>query len=295
MRFRRGNTDLRDLRVYASGEEKSLCSSSSDEKWEHVVGGWKDLSHVNAIPATWAEFKNDLSASFKSWRVAPLLPLTSVSLLLTSYIPNPWWWLGLPAFLFSVGWVGSERIWYLRIYRNEGIAPRELWRMTWAFFWRFVRLGLLTAIVWSPVLFLAFRNIANDPENAETAFSTPTVWIPFAILTVVTDFALTFVTPALAFSTRRVPEAVRLGFRMLRDHWPRTAWYALVPPLAVVIMFRVAEPTALSLWGRVAVSAGSTLLNLWFKGATAAFYLRRVEVGSQGAAFVHDSESLASR
>ena len=249
---------------------------------------------MDANPATWVEFRNDLSTSLKAWRVAPLLPLASVALYSMSYIPTPLWWLSVPILLFSVGWVGSERIWYLRIYRNEGINPRELWRMTWAFLGRFIILGLLTAIVWSPVLFLAFLNVWNDPENTERAFSTPTVWVASAMLTVVIDFALTFVTPALAFSTRRVGEAVRLGFRMLREHWPRTAWYALVPPLAVVIMLRAAEPTALSLWGRIAVSAGSTLLNLWFKGATAAFYLRRVEVGSQGAAFVKDG-SVASR
>jgi hypothetical protein len=193
-----------------------------------------------------------------------------------------------------MGWVGSERIWYLRIFRNEPITARELWRMTWAFFWRFVRLGLLTAIVSSPVLLLAFYNIANDPEQAKEAFSSPAVWITSAILTMVIDFALTFVTPALAFSTKRVREAFRLGFRMLRDHWPQTAWYALAPPLAVALMFRVTEPSSLSFGGRIAVSAGSTLLNLWFKGATAAFYLRRVPVGSQGAAFAKDEDEVAA-
>ncbi len=35
----------------------------------------------------------------------------------------------------------------------------------------------------------------------------------------------------------------------------------------------------------LAASAGAGLLNLWFKGAAAAFYLRRVEVGNEGAAF----------
>lgn len=255
------------------------------------MSGRKDYGDVNRTPATWAEFKGDLRASLRVWGAAPLLPLTSVALFLTSYIPEPWWWLGLPAFLFAVGWVGSERIWYLRIYRNEGTTPRELWRMTWAFFWRFVRLGLLAAIVWSPLLILAFRNIANDPDKAESAFTTPSVWIASAVLTLVIDFALTFVAPALAFSTRRVREALRLGVRMLRDQWPRTAWYALVPPLAVVLMLRVTGAPSLDLPARIAVSIGSTLLNLWFKGATAAFYLRRVEIGSEGAAFSQDAQS----
>ena len=240
---------------------------------------------MDAARATWDEFTGDLWASLRAWMVAPLMPLASVALFLTSYIPDPWWWIALPAFFFAMGWFGTERVWYLRIYRGEPVTPKELWRLTWGFFGRFVRLGVLTAIAWSPVLILAFRGIANDPGRADKVFSTPLVWVTAAILTLVIDFALTFVTPALAFSTKQVSQALRLGIGMLRDHWPQTAWYALVPPLAVVLMFRVSEPSSLSLAGRMAVSAGSALLNLWFKGATTGFYLRRVKVGSEGAAF----------
>lgn len=259
------------------------------------MSGRRDSRDVDATPATWAEFKGDLRASLKAWGAAPLLPLISVALLMTSYLPDAWWWLALPALLVSVGWFGSERVWYLRIYRHAAISPRELWRMTRAFFWRFLRLGLLAAIVWSPVLILAFRQGADDPESAEKAFSTPAVWVTSALLTLVIDFVLTFVTPALAFSTRRVREALRLGLRMLRDNWPGTAWYALVPPLAVVMMLRVTGPSSLSVAGRIAVSAGSTLLYVSFKGATAAFYLRRVEVGSDGAAFIREAEGSERR
>jgi hypothetical protein len=106
-----------------------------------------------------------------------------------------------------------------------------------------------------------------------------------SVATVVIDLALTFATPALAFSTRTATEALRMGLRMLRDHWPRTAWYALMPPLAVVVLLRVAQAQETS---RVVVilSVFGALLNLWFKGATAAFYLRNVEVGNTGAAFL---------
>lgn len=186
--------------------------------------------------------------------------------------------------------MGAERIWYLRLFRGEKITARELWRMTWAFFGRFAVLGLLFAIAWSPVLILGFRSHANDPDSAEKIFSTPAMWAASALLTIAIDFALTFVTPALAFSTRSVRGALRLGFRMLRQHWPRTAWYALVPPLAVVMMLRITEPTSVGVSG-IAVSTGSALLNLWFKGATAAFYLRRVPVGSDGAAFAPQTEA----
>ena len=249
---------------------------------------------VDAAPATWDEFKGDLRASLRAWMVAPLLPLTSVALFLPSYIPDPWWWIALPTLLFAMGWFGTERVWYLRIYRGQPVSPKELWRLTCAFFWRFVRLGFLTAIIWSPVPILAFQNMGNDPDRAKEAFSTPVVWITSAILTIVIDFALTFVTPALAFSTKRIGEALRLGIDMLRNHWPQTAWYALVPPLAVVLMVRVTAPSSLSLIGRIAVSVGSTLLNLWFKGATASFFLRRVQVGSQGAAFGEEDQFPAT-
>ncbi len=237
---------------------------------------------------TWGEFKGDLRASLRAWASAPLLPVISVGLYLMVYIPDPWWWLALPAVLFAVGWLGTERIWYLRIYRDEPVTPGELQRLTRAFFGRFMRLGLVAALLWAPLLILAIRNA--DPEQAEEAFTTPAMWIASAVLSVIIDFTLTFVTPALAFSTKRVGQALRLGLGMLRDHWPRTAWYAIVPPLAVLLMFRIAEPSSVGIVPRLLIAAGSALLNLWFKGATAAFYLRRVDVGPQGAAFDTDTE-----
>ncbi len=243
---------------------------------------------MDTAPGTWDEFRGDLRASLRAWRISPLLPVASALLFLASYVLEPWWWAVLPVLLFIVGWMGTERIWYLRIYRGEPIKPKELWRFSWAFFWRFVRLGVIAAIVWSPAFILAVREVGNDPERAQEAFTKPVVWLTSAALIVATDFVLTFVTPALAFTTRRVREALRLGLRMLSDHWPNTAWYALVPPLAVVLMLRVTEPSSLGLEGRMLVSIGSTLLNLWFKGATAAFYLRRTAVGNQGAAFKQD-------
>src|SRR3712207_9312976 len=103
----------------------------------------EEPTRVDVTAATWAEFKADLRSSLKAWRVAPLLPLISVPLFSTSYIPEQSWWLGLPVLLLMIGWVGSERIWYLRIYRGEAISPGELWRMTRAFFGRFAILGLL--------------------------------------------------------------------------------------------------------------------------------------------------------
>ncbi len=243
---------------------------------------------MSATAMTWGEFKGDLRASLRAWASAPLLPVISVLLYLTVYIPKPWWWLSLPVVLFGVGWLGTERIWYLRIYRNEEITADELQLLTRAFFGRFMRLGLLAVLVWVPLFIVAIQNA--DPERAEGIFTTPAMWIASAVLGVAFDFTLTFVTPALAFTTRRVRHALRLGVGMLREHWPRTGWYAVVPPLAVLLMLRIAEPASLGIIPRLLIAAGSALLNLLFKGATAAFYLRRVDVGPQGAAFETDTE-----
>lgn len=247
---------------------------------------------MDTAPATWDEFKGDLGASVRAWRVAPLLPLASIAFFLATYLPEPWWQVTLPLGVFAIGWFGTERIWYLRIYRGETIVARELWRLTWAFFGRFLCLGLVAGIVWSPVVILAGTTgtTGSDPARHDEVFSSPSVLLMMALLTLVIDFGLTFVTPALAFSTRKVSEAFGIGFRMLRAHWPRTAWYALVPPLAVVLMFRATAPGSLGTAGMIAATTASGLLNLCFKGATVAFYLRRVETGSDGAAFAPKEE-----
>lgn len=243
--------------------------------------------------STWTEFKADLGASLKAWRVAPLLPLISVGLALTPHIPQPWWWLALPVLLLAIGWLGSERIWYLRIFRDEAISSRELWRMTRAFFGRFVRLGLVAAVAFVPVMVVGLPRLLDEPENTDVLANGPP-FVAMAVAMFVVYFALTFVTPALSFSTRRVRSALRLGFRMLREHWPRTAWYAFVPALVVLVTFRVSGSASFGVPGQIALSAVAALFNVWFKGATVAFYLRRVEVSSEGAAFVPDERAYES-
>src|SRR6266436_2100774 len=63
-------------------------------------------------------------------------------------------------------------------------------------------------------------------------------WFPltFCVLVVPMDFALTFVTPALAYTTRSAARGRGIGFAMIRQTWPRCAFYVLCPPLAVNIL-----------------------------------------------------------
>jgi hypothetical protein len=96
---------------------------------------------------------------------------------------------------------------------------------------------------------------------------------------------MTFVTPALAFSTRQVSEALSIGWRTLWDGWPATAPYAVVAPLVLIGVGQVFSRT-LGAGGSIGLTLLGLLLALLFKGSTAAYYLREHDVGDDGAAFI---------
>ena len=116
-----------------------------------------------------------------------------------------------------------------------------------------------------------------------------------AVVPLTIDFMLTFVGPTLAYSTGRVRTALREGVRMIGARWPDSAWYVFVPPLAAVLFARLAPlgllPAGLGAWGTLTRVAIGALIQLWFNGATAAFYLRVYEVGDDGAAFLGVSKN----
>ncbi len=92
------------------------------------------------------------------------------------------------------------------------------------------------------------------------------------VLLVSMDFALTFVTPALAYTTRSAVRALRIGLAMIRQTWPRCAFYVLCPPLAVNIL-SVVYPVSIP-GARLVLDVVLALAWLLAKGAIAAFYLR---------------------
>ena len=197
-------------------------------------------------------------------------------------MPESLWPIALVQLLVYAGWIGVERICYLRAVRVRGIAARELVRLTFAFAPRYATLGIVVSFVLLPLFLVGFSG-RDDPGTG---------WfIVLSLATLAIDVALTFVTPALAYSTRRTRYAISLGLRMLRSEWPSCAWYALLPPLAIAFIAQVlTQRGELSPGIALASAAITTLLNLWFKGAIAAFYLRRHEAGDDGAAFVPRSD-----
>jgi hypothetical protein len=225
-------------------------------------------------------FLDDLGKAVLLWRRAPLMPIISVLLFSALGIPSdgPWIVAGLTLEIATVGWIGVERIWYLRLARGNSLAAGEVWPLWKALFGRYARLGLAVSLTFVPVIILLVMS------NVVLVRVAGGVW------GLVFDLALTFVTPALAFTTRRVRTAARIGLRMVHDEWPSCAWYVLAPPLLVTLL----SQTVLRAYAGTALGFGAgacgTLFTLACKGATAAFYLRKRPSGENGAAFEEQAQ-----
>jgi hypothetical protein len=217
-------------------------------------------------------FGADLVAALRVWRRHPFLPLLSVLIwAVPALLPAepPWDIVSGALVVLLVGYPGTERIWYQRVFAGGALSPREIWRSVWRFFWPFLRLaiivGLLAIVVSLP--------IGLTLPKEETALV-----IVLTLFFLLVDVALTFVVPALTFSTRKVREACRIGLAMIRYEWPGSAWYTLAPPLALLVLVRAPLLSGrLGSLGRFAMAVAATLLSLAFKGAIARFYLLRTE------------------
>ena len=223
-----------------------------------------------------ATFGGDLAASLSAWRTAPALPLLTLAVAALADLADVVGLAGsviaLPALLFLAGFAGTQRIWYLRVFRGQTLERDLVWPMTWAFVGRYFVLGLLVGI---PLLVVIPLLASVHGEGARALVTVPFVFVA--------DFAGTFVTSALAFSTRHVFEAVSIGWRTLWDGWPTTAPYALVAPLVVVGLGQTLGRT-IGGAGSLAVGLLGMMFALLCKGATTAYYLRVHRVGDYGAA-----------
>lgn len=211
-------------------------------------------------------FIHDLTTCLHVWRAQPLLPFLSVvvwtaPVAIGTRNPVVVSAVALPLLLFSVGWPGTERFWYARAFVGQRTTLADAWSFTWSYFGRFLRLGLILAPL---VLLSLILLVGGNP-------------LPYVVALVAGDVAFTFVTPALAFTTRSVIEALRLGIVGLRNTWPGSAPYALFPSLTILVGVWFAVPSGVSRELAVALAAISALLNLALKGATAAFYLRVID------------------
>jgi hypothetical protein len=230
-------------------------------------------------------FLRDVEASLAVWPRQPLLPAIGLSIVAAeALLTAAGNWVLLPSICVAfvhAGWCGTERIRYLRAFRGETFQMADARGYIPAFMGRFVVLGLLAAVIILPVVMVLS---AATPGHAHL-LSGAGLWI-FAVVALLVDFALTFVTPALAYSTRRVREALRIGLRMIREQWPRSSAYVIVAPLAVQLMYRVVRPTQVRAALAVPAALVAGLIGVAFKGAIARFYLRHHDIGDDGSAFM---------
>jgi hypothetical protein len=96
------------------------------------------------------------------------------------------------------------------------------------------------------------------------------------VLFFILDVALTFVTPALTFTTSSARGAFSIGVTMLRVFWPASAPYALMPALIFILGAQAFLGPFIGAGGALVATALAGLLSLALKGATVAFYLRHL-------------------
>ena len=228
------------------------------------------------------EFFSDITFSLKAWRRAPYLPLAAPVFILISNLlfqgdepPAFMAVLALPLVIlaiFFIGWLGTERMVYVAAWRGQTLGFRELTKLTSRYIGRFFLLGIITApITVIPYLVLsASGGDVSDPGGY--------VFV-FAALFFINGVLLTFVTPALVFSTPLAIGAFRFGWNTMKRTWPRCAPYLLVAPLLPAYLAFVSidrssydDPLILT------VNVFNAVVLVLFKGATAAFYLRANEI-----------------
>lgn len=230
-------------------------------------------------------FVADCRQALRAWKAFPQLPIISAALGLGVFLPS---YLGLIVVvmsIFELGWHGTSRILYLRAFRGKPAKGSELWAMTKAYIGRFFVAGLLIGVPFAILFVIVIsQRVAHIRSGASAAFPS---WFLVATVTCgfVVDLILTFVAPALAYSTNKAREAYRIGFRMIKESWPACAVYVIIPPLAV----QIASTSGVT-GRRLPLVAGAVtfvvrMFGLMLKGAIAAFYLRRFVVPDDGAAF----------
>ena len=244
-----------------------------------------------------AEFWTDLASAARALRRQPSVPLVSVvpwllpAILIPSTSGRHSAVLRLAGFLgylaslfFLLGWYGAERVFFQRHLDGKPVTLRHLLNLVKEFMGRFFVLGLPFGIVFAAFFAAAFK--VHPPRGGPMP-----AWFPltFCVLVVPMDFALTFVTPALAYTTRSAARALGIGFAMIRQTWPRSAFYVLCPPLAVNIL-SVVYPVSIP-GARLVLDVVLALAWLLAKGAIAAFYLReRGSYSDDGAAYITGGE-----
>jgi len=220
-----------------------------------------------------SEFVNDVRASLAAWSKVPLLPIVTACLAaittVATNVSGPWVLVGglvaVPVGAISLGWLGTQFVWYRAAFHGHTLGAGELVKLTWSFIARYVRLFFLMLI---PLFGVVFVSVFWRTWTS----ASPGWRIGGLAYSLVLSTVVTFVNPALAFSTRRVTKAVPIGLRMVAQGWPGNWTYVVVPGIVAALGGGLywLVPSA----GRPASLIVTTVITLVFAGAIARYYLR---------------------
>jgi len=220
------------------------------------------------------DFGGDLRQALGVWQRQPLLPLISIlfwTVPAAAYGNDAAYVVISIVTIVFLGWPGTERVWYRRAFAGETFAPSEIWPTSRRFFGPFLRLGLLLMPVVFPLLIVYIVWYESAPVVSIGAL---------LVLFLILDVALTFVTPALTFTTSSARRALSIGVAALRATWPAAAPYALTPALIFILGAQTLLGPIVGPGGALVATALAGLLSLALKGATVAFYLRHLPAPS---------------
>lgn len=223
--------------------------------------------------SAWSAFWGDVTTSGLAWVDRPALPLTTLAVVvpleLLTLAPE---WISIlatiPPFIFMAGFMGTQRLWFRRILEGNPFEPGEVWRSSWHYVGRFAWLAFVTSLAVVPVALLSI-------------ISPATFWAGAVVSWIAIDAAITFVSPALAYTTSSGSQAWRIGWPMARNEWKTLRWHVLTPPLVIVLVGRTLPALGVTRWVAIPLSIVGWMVNLLFKGAQAIPYLRAYP-GRQG-------------
>ena len=228
-----------------------------------------------------AEFWGDVKKALGAWRARPSFVLLALVFHIPFWFAPVYDWaapIGSLMYIAYVGFVGTERLWYLATWKGMTLTPKEIAGATWSYWPRFAVLGVVSTVAYI-LLTVPLSGIGYLLPSG--SLLEETVVRGLSVLGV--DLVLTFMSPALAYTTKDPRNGMALGWRFLTEQGRGITPYALAPPLLMIGLLQRTPNEFLALEVRLPVGLVASLLYLLLKGATAAKYLRHHEVTAEPA------------
>lgn len=269
-------------RMGPSGERENLLPPALQEMLAGAAAPATTHSTPSVPPYSeqdWSpppsQLGSDFAAALRTVQRAPWLVVVTVALgKAPAAIPSTthhrtagWAVLLLPLILFEIGFSGTQRVWLLRTWRQIPLSLGDCWTLSWRFFGRLFRLGLL--VYWPLVILIIPAGLVAHAEHA-----TWVVAVFVAVTNLLLDTLLTFVVPELVFGPASAVDAWRSGRHLLRVSWPACRWYVLTPGLCLIAIGNSLGRIETQRWVAAIAAGLAALVALAMKGAILSSYVR---------------------